>query len=399
MRIVHRILSVIACLVLLYLGVTGSLIQILDLKEILGGAPESSVGMQSINEGKNGHPDYAVLTSGDYTAAPLPAYFDVLKGLGIALRGLHEQRPDSQPTFVEMRSSDGATIGQAHFGQSAFDPNHDEEGLVAVDATTGAVVHPVSVPPPIPPHSFRETLKKWHRFWVHHDVPGVYAELLAGIALWSLLVTGLIMYFRLLRQRRRIGRKQLFWMAGGRLRGYHRAVSVIAALLLIVVAFSGTWLGFESSWHTFVSPPPHIRTPELSDAEILGMAGATLQALRATEPSVRIKVLRVREYGGMKQGVVVTDEPVTRQLVFNTVEGKEVSLTELGYPTSGFPFGLQMHEDIKHLHSGFLFGLWARVLDLLAGLSLIFLCVSGLVMYLDMWNKRRSGGRGQFFWR
>jgi len=207
------------------------------------------------------------------------------------------------------------------------------------------------------------------------------------------------MYFRLLKQRRRIGRKQFFWTVGGRLRGYHRAVSIIAAALLIVVAFSGTWLGFESSWHTFAAPPPHTPTPELSDADVLDMVGATVQALRLAEPSVRIKVLRVRGYGGMKQGVVITDEPVMRQLVFDTATGKEVSLTEPGYPSSGFPFGLQMHEDIKHLHSGFLFGIWARVLDLLAGLSLIFLCVSGLIVYFDMWNKRRSGGRGQFIWK
>jgi len=188
-------------------------------------------------------------------------------------------------------------------------------------------------------------------------------------------------------------------MVGGRLRGYHRAISVIAAVLLIGVAFSGTWLGFESSWHTFARPPPPTVTPELSDADVLDMAGATLNALHLAEPAVRIKVLRVRHYGGMRQGVVITDEPVTRQLVFNTATGKEVSLTEPGYPSSGFPFGLQMHEEVKHLHSGYLFGSWARVLDLLAGLGLIFLSISGLIMYLEMWNKRRIAGRGQFIWK
>ena len=399
MRVVHRTLSIAACLVFLYLGVTGSMIQLLDLKELFSGAPESSSGMQSINEGKSGHPDYAVLTPADYTAEPLPKNLDLLKAFQMVLTGLHEIRPESKPIFVELRYAHGTPIGQAHYGEMVLNPERVDDGLVAVDATTGAPVPAVSVPPPVPPHSFRETLKKWHRFWVRHDKPGVYAELLAGIALWTLIITGLTMYFRLLKQRRRLNRKQLFWMAGGRLRAYHRAIAVISAVLLIGVAFSGTWLGFESSWHTFAKPPPHAVTPELTDADVIDMAGATLNVLRLAEPAERIKVLRVRYYGGMRQGVVITDEPVTRQLVFNTATGKEVSLTEPGYPSSGFPFGLQMHEDIKHLHSGFLFGLWARVLDLLAGLGLIFLSISGLLMYLDMWTNRRIAGRGQFLWR
>jgi uncharacterized iron-regulated membrane protein len=53
---------------------------------------------------------------------------------------------------------------------------------------------------------------------------------------------------------------------------------------------------------------------------------------------------------------------------------------------------------MKHLHSGFLFGTWARLLDLLAGLSLIFLSASGLWMYLQMYKRRRVGGRAGFFW-
>ena len=399
MRVVHRILSIVAGAVMLYLGVTGSLIQILDLKEILSGAPETTAGMQSINEGKNGNAGYVVLTPIDYGAAPLPQDLDIAGALSAVLKGLHEQRPDARPIYVELRSSNGVTIGQARFGQPATLLDNINTGLVAVDASTGAATAPVLVSTLRPEPSFRQTLKEWHRFWTRSDVPGVYGELLSGIVLWTLIVTGLTMYFRLLKQRRRLGRKQLFWMAGGRWRAFHRAVSMIAAVLLIGVAFSGTWLAVESVWHTFQGRPPRPVAPELSDQNVLDMAHATLSFLRTTEPPMGIRILQVRAYAGMKQGVVVTDEPTARQLVFNLATGKEVGLTEPGYPSSGFPLGLQTHENIKHLHSGFLFGIWARVLDLLAGFALIFLSVSGLTMYLEMWNKRRAGGRGLFFWK
>jgi uncharacterized iron-regulated membrane protein len=101
----------------------------------------------------------------------------------------------------------------------------------------------------------------------------------------------------------------------------------------------------------------------------------------------------------VKQGVVITGGGESRQLVFNSDTGKAASLTEPGYPhNSGFPFGLQMHEDIKHFHSGFLFGLPARFMSLFAGLALVYLGVSGLVMYFQMWLKRRAGGRGALVW-
>jgi uncharacterized iron-regulated membrane protein len=136
----------------------------------------------------------------------------------------------------------------------------------------------------------------------------------------------------------------------------------------------------------------------LDDAEAARMMASTLTAFRRLEPETPIKVLRVRIYGPMKQGVVITGGGETRQLVFNTETGKTTTLTEPGYPSSGFPLGVQVHEDVKHFHSGHMFGLPARAMNLFAGLSLIFLSVSGLVMYADLWLRRRKLGRNGLFW-
>src|SRR5208337_3970397 len=121
--------------------------------------------------------------------------------------------------------------------------------------------------------------------------------------------------------------------------------------------------------HTFLSSGTGgDASAPLRDAEVQQMAGATLAALRQTAPDTPIKVLRLRVFGAMKQGVVITGGATARQLVFNADTGSAVSLSEPGYPNSGFPFGVQVHESIKHFHSGQLLGLSARWLDLLAGL-------------------------------
>ncbi len=405
MKAVHRILSVIAFGVLLYLGVTGSWIQILDLKETLSGTPESTRVMQSINEGKNGNGDYAVVTEGDFSASPLPEGLDYQKAFATTWRGALAQAPKdapgtpATPDFVELRVADGAVIGQARFDDGkGKGPTRVDRGVRAVDALTGAPVKAVSVRPSSPGKSLRQTLKEWHRFWTRKDKPGVYFELAAGIAMWTLIITGLTMYWRMLKARRDLGRKQLFWSGGGLLRTLHRVTSLGAAVFLIVIAFSGTWLGFESTWHTFVKRNPPAKPVALAEGEVLNMADATVKAWRATEPDVAIKVLRVRKYAGMDQGAIVTDEPVTRQIIFNTATGEKIGLTEPGFPPSGFPFGMDTHEFIKHLHAGFLFGTWARILLLMGGLSLVFLSGSGLWMYFEMWLKRFKLGRKSFFW-
>jgi uncharacterized iron-regulated membrane protein len=75
-----------------------------------------------------------------------------------------------------------------------------------------------------------------------------------------------------------------------------------------------------------------------------------------------------------------------------------MSLTEPGYPPTGQPFGWREHQLMKQIHRGDWLGLPGRALDLLAGLSMLFLALSGVAMYFDLWRRRRRGGRAGFFW-
>jgi uncharacterized iron-regulated membrane protein len=53
----------------------------------------------------------------------------------------------------------------------------------------------------------------------------------------------------------------------------------------------------------------------------------------------------------------------------------------------------------KRIHRGDVLGLPGRAIDVLAGFSLLFLAVSGAVMYWDMLARRRRAGRRGWFWK
>jgi len=76
-----------------------------------------------------------------------------------------------------------------------------------------------------------------------------------------------------------------------------------------------------------------------------------------------------------------------------------LGLYEAGYPKTPFPFEWGAHETWKQLHRGDLFGINGRWVDLLGGAAILFLAVSGCVMYLQMYKVRRRQGRRGPFWR
>jgi uncharacterized iron-regulated membrane protein len=236
---------------------------------------------------------------------------------------------------------------------------------------------------------------------------------LVGIGLFGMIATGLVVYFRMFRARQRAGKNALFWSAGGRLRSLHRSIAVIAAVFLLVVSVTGTLLSFDSlvlgiyiDFHQ--SPGKHPRefpagmnadySSPLQDAEIPDMAQKTLDGFKTVRGLTPIKVIQLRYFSGMPQGAIVTGGEDTAQLIFNAGSGRRVSMTEPNYPFTGFPFGWEEHELVKKIHRGDVLGVPGRLMDVFAGCSLVFLSISGLIMYLDLWNRRRRLGRSGLFW-
>lgn len=405
MRTIHRITAILSVAIMLYIGVTGTWMQVLDLRALYANAGPLDPTMRSIREGLGGEPNYAVKRTEDFFAPALPAGLDYAKAMDTTLAGYHRQYPAGEVRYAELASREGEIVGRVHDAGGASHVYAVSDG-----APLGSTVREE---PDHPPPNLRETIKQWHRMWVLGPNVGTFVDLACGLVLWALIVTGLVFYWRLYKMRRKIRKPQPFWSAGGQMRTWHRAIAVAASVFIVMMAGSGTLIAFESAFASFhflrPGPVPGMSVAEwgmkgdmskpLDDAEVAGMTGATLTAFAKDQPGVAIRRLRVRQFARMAQGVVITDGAEPRQLVYNLTTGAPASLSEPEYPFSGFPFGVQMHEDIKRFHRGDLLGMPGRWMNLLSGFALIFLSVSGIVMYLDMWRKRRAGGRRAFIWK
>lgn len=397
LRTWHRILGSVIALCLLYFGITGTIVQGVDLRALLMHAPASDPDIKAVRESIDGTANFSVIDVPDYDAQTLPGNLDRGAALTTVLQAVHATAPQAPLKFVELRMIGSHPVGQVMAGDK----------LLRFDALSGQPL----VIPPAPPHrgpeaSNHRSAKQWHRLWALTDW-ALWFNALIGTALGVMIITGLLVYIQLYHARTRAGRKALFWSAGGLWRTLHRGVAVSAAAFLSIVAVSGTLLSIDSfAMQVYrVLPGAHlingfpagmtqdISSP-LTDIQLTSMLATTLAANGPTP----IRIIRLRSFAGMPQGVVITGG-AAKQRVFNAETGQRVSMTERGYPYTGFPFGWREHELMKQIHRGDIIGLPGRFMDLFAGLSLIFLSGSGLWMYLDLWRRRRTKGRKALFWQ
>lgn len=386
-RGLHRLIAPVAGVCLLYIGVTGVILQGVDLTALLRRAPAADADMQAIRESLDGPSSFSVIAAPDYDAPALPAA--ALSGRRLADAAARAGAP---ARYAELRMAGGRPVVQIM-----------TDRLLRFDAATLAPLPVPAEAPRGPQASAHRLAKQWHRTWALGDGM-LWLNALIGAGLGVMTVAGLIMYAQLLRARLRLGRKAPFWSFGGLWRTWHRGVALAAALPLLVVAVSGTLLSIDSfalqvfKW-THPKEVLHGVMPvgmigdlsrPMTARELPDMLNVTLAAYRRREGGRPVKAVRVRYFANIPQGVVIAGGAETRQFVFNARTGARMTSSEPGYPYMGFPFGWREHELMKRIHRGDILGLPGRGLDLLAGLSLIWLSASGLWMYIDLKRRRRK---------
>jgi len=408
MRTVHRIAAFFFLLFFFYMAVTGGAIQAIDLTALLTHAPASDPNIQAIRESEDGPANFAVIGTDDYDAAALPANFDFAASLRAALPGAHLAAGASSFKYVEWRMLGNKAVAQFKTPSARLVLNADNGKLLAAVPD-----RPRGRPAPLSPPSAHNAVKAYHRGNTVFGDWTLVAGMIVGTGLAVMIVTGLVVWVKLYAGRVRLGRYNPFWDAGSQWRQLHRAIALVSAVFILLIAFTGAWLEFDDFYRGFlvaqeakaVGPADAVQhffgdvSSPLTDTELPGMLATTLTSFQRDHPDTPIKVLRLRYFTGYAQGVVIAGGNETTQLVYNARSGQAMTQTEPGYPMVYFPFGWLNHETLKKFHRGDYFGLSGRVMSMLSSLALIYLSISGIVMYLELWGKRRRIGRKALFWK
>ncbi|WP_206240515.1 PepSY-associated TM helix domain-containing protein [Novosphingobium terrae] len=396
----HRICAVFAAVLLIYVAATGTGIELADMRALLTHAPESDPDMQMMRQHIYGPPNYAVVSAPDYSAPALPEGTDYAAGIARATALGRAAAPGEPLRLVELRGGqDGRLAGHVQMGARQM----------IFDLISGTRLPDSFLPPPQPGRGFastRSNFKMLHRFlflpW------GTAINGIAAIGLAIMIFTGLAHYLKLYRARARMGRRAPWWKGGDLWRQLHRWIAVTASLFVIWLTVSGLLLSLDNvgaNIHTALngarasSAFDGDQSSPLNDAQLAPMLATTLSAFHRQQPGTGIKVLRLRSFVGYPQGVVIAADAETTQHVYNANTGAAMKMWEPGYPDLSFPSGWELHQALKRFHRGDMFGLTGRWLVLLSGLSLLYLSVSGVVMYLQLWQRRRKNGRSELFWK
>ncbi|HUO23801.1 MAG TPA: PepSY-associated TM helix domain-containing protein [Caulobacteraceae bacterium] len=401
MMYIHRLTAFLGSVLLLYIALTGAGIQLADMRALLTHAPETDPDMLMIRQHVTGPPNYAVVSAPDYTAPALPRSLDLADGLERAAALGRASAPGADLRLVELRMAEGRPAAHVQMGPRQM----------IFDLTSGAPLPAADLPPPVPDDldsSVRSQIKHLHRF-NYLGQQGTALDALAGMLFATMIVTGLLQYFRLLKARTAMDRPSPLWRAGGLWRDLHRWSAVLASVFVVWIVATGFLLALDNVG-AYVGSQVHRPTPgapsgfkgdlssPINDAELPAMTQTTLAAFAKAEPDVAIKVLRLRYFVGYPQGVVVAADRDATQRVFNAKTGQPMSMSEPGYPFLGFPSGWEWHQRLKRLHRGDFFGMPGRWLDTVGALALVYLSVSGVVMYVQLWLRRRRNGRSALIW-
>ncbi len=208
------------------------------------------------------------------------------------------------------------------------------------------------------------------------------------------------------------------------MRNLHRWVMTVFAVLFVYWSVSGLTLGIydladaEQGWSDGGGPGARPTgkpgaTPIASEAvgTSVTMAVVAARNLAVSEP---ITALELRQTESGLQTTIDIGGAQARTLKFDA-QGALLStmpaapmgaLGAMGGPLGGMPMpgmggpgnGTNFHSVIKNWHRGNIVGDWGVGVALFTGIALLLMIVTGVWLYLNMWQRRRAASRSGFFW-
>lgn len=265
-----------------------------------------------------------------------------------------------------------------------------------VDGTSGAAV-PFNQAFPGgagPSGSLHGAIKNWHRgnppiASVLGVAIGLRLTLIVGGVMTLLALSGLYLYLTMWWKRRGMGRRGFFWRDRSIYSWLHRAVSIIAAVFILNQAVTGTLLAWFNLTDPSTQPGPPRGPSGFTEAEISSLLPEVWQRAHAAAPTAPILAVTLMRNGIEPFGPVFYGGPQAGAIGFR------LNSNDYVFGTSGAagPGGAAMdsHSLLKRIHRGDFIGSFAgRYMSLLAGLSMAWLLISGLAMYLQRLQRRAA---------
>jgi uncharacterized iron-regulated membrane protein len=384
MRPLHRRLMTICFFTLLYWVISGLLMAVYDATD-----RHQSWAIEGAGPGARLLDDAATAT-----ALPPPAAW--LDGVARARGALGARRVAS----ADLRVTQG--LVRLQFADASGNRNT----IARFNALTGTSVTQLQAegnPDGARPDFVRQRnlLKSWHR----GDVLGLTGQALGfctGLALLLLAVSGMLLYLKLWRARRRIGsgggRGRFFWSAAreSRWRRLHRWLALGSAVLVLNIAASGTLLaaaeiklrlfldhGIGSAPYPRPGPLPPSSAGALP-ANLGAMLATAWRAAQRTPGGAPVQVIQLVQRDGIAKALVTVAGTTPHTLAFDALTGTPVSDWATGGIQVGGGYYADWHQFVKRLHRGDIIGhFWGRYVDLATGLALLYLVISGGVMFLQ----------------
>jgi uncharacterized iron-regulated membrane protein len=198
----------VAAVFVVYVATTGVIIQLIDMKALYTHAPPSDPTMQSIREGIMGPPGFQVIGTADYTAARLPEKVDLSKLFEVVRKAATAAAPSEPLKWIELRMDGNTPVGVV----AMAGPNARR---LKFSALTGESMGGATVESPFAmfargPSSPHDLVKGLHRGdFIGHT--GAVISLLVSLMLMVMVISGLVVYFKMLGSRQKSGRSGWFW--------------------------------------------------------------------------------------------------------------------------------------------------------------------------------------------
>lgn len=175
------------------------------------------------------------------------------------------------------------------------------------------------------------------------------------------------------------------------MRKYHRWISVVAALFLVVVGTTGIvlqvqrLLGGEEEQEREREAATETEAAQRVDPSVL--LSRTLAAAQQRAPGRALASIELLPGGDDPKAMVILAGDHARRLI---VDGRD------GVVVQDEPY--EAESLILRIHSGAIFGEPGVFLGIMWGIALVGLSLTGAWVYLDLYRRRRKSGKSGMFW-